>query len=127
MFKEVYRVLRLGGFFYVDHEIVQSFMKRYHFLIKVYRFFGGVEDRYYKTCTLLTKEQFRLAEYHTYFEPGVDPNAVCCILRKTGFKEETIFFHCYGINKYMNKLLSWLKLRTTPKSVSPFFGIIVKK
>ena len=127
LFRESFRVIRKGGFLYIDHEINKRFMQRYKGAIKCYRDFFGVEKRYLKKNKGLDVAQYRLAEYHSYYETGVNPQEVAEALSQAGFKEITINYHCMGAGVVVNFLLSLFRIKSTPEFMSPFFLIVARK
>jgi ubiquinone/menaquinone biosynthesis C-methylase UbiE len=127
LFKEAFRVLKKGGYLYIDHEIDKRFMMRYMRLIRLYRALLGVEKNYFKNKNNLDRDRYRLAEYHTYMQTGTDSQEVVKQLYSIGFSNIKIDYHLMGLSVITNYLLSLIKIKLFPRFISPFFLVIAQK
>ncbi|MGZ3712614.1 MAG: class I SAM-dependent methyltransferase [Bdellovibrionota bacterium] len=94
-FREAYRVLQHGGFFYSDHDIEKTFVSRFRWPLSIYRYFFDHGHEYLAHCPQLTATDYALTECHG--ETGLDGNALAEALRKIGFREVNIAYHWKGL------------------------------
>ena len=105
---EAARVLKKGGYIYIDWDPNVGFNKKY--AAKLYRWLSGKYVSLKRRLGFVDKEamrptreptvfgeeviyQSRLAEYHHYYTQGVDPFYLKGLLNEFGFEEIRLYYH----------------------------------
>lgn len=94
LIKDVHRVLKHGGIFYIDHDMDINFFYRFGSLVSLYRKFKDARKKYAESSPDITEEMYRLSEVH---ENGIDSDYITEILKKSGFSV-SIVYHWYGLS-----------------------------
>ncbi|MCA9670122.1 MAG: class I SAM-dependent methyltransferase [Myxococcales bacterium] len=126
VFKETYRVLRPGGWFYSDHDMCGTFSSRWAIPLFVYRKIFSMKRRYLAADSRLNAELYELTELH---EEGIDTQALVNYLREAGFAEVQVEHHWRGLNPFFNKLSELLGHRhgSVARGNAPSFALWARK
>ena len=94
-FREAYRILRVGGVLYTDHDIESCFIQQFKLPLKIYRSIFDHGKKYLKMCRELSRDDYSITEYHG--DSGLDGAELSDYLRQLGFEviEET--YHWEGM------------------------------
>lgn len=126
VFKEVYRVLKRGGFLYAVHDVDAAFMKRFYWPANLYRRYLGLSKALVESKEGLTEELLELSDYHV--AEGIDTVKLAEDIRTVGFSDVTTEFYWRGVNKQLDVLLRFFQtMGKTPKGFAPYFSVMARK
>lgn len=116
-FREAFRVLREGGLFYSDHDIEATFVRRFRWPLRAYRFLFDHGHDYLANCPGLTPQDYSLTEFHG--ENGLDGLALARNLKEIGFRDVQVTYHWHGLLVFT---FPWCR-----RGFSPLLRIIARK
>ena len=119
--EEIYRILKKGGFFYSDHDMDISFNSRFKPMMKIYRKVHNAKKRYLKNFETLSEDLYDCTEFH---QNGIQPDQICSLLERIGFRKVNISFHWYGLSSFSDRLFG---KKTYPRGWAPLTRIIALK
>lgn len=122
LIKEVQRVLKPGGIFYSDHDIDDTFVRRFGLFLKMYRKFFDASAKYSTADPRLTPELYKKTEIHA---DGIQSDAIVTLLREAGFKHLDVAYHWKGLNKITDILFGCKN--SYCKGNGPIFSVIAQK
>jgi SAM-dependent methyltransferase len=118
---EVYRILKTGGVFYSDHDMDISFYSRFKRMMKIYRRIHNAKKRYLENFDSLSENLYDCSEFH---QNGIQPDLLCSLLKKTGFREVNITFHWFGLSSFSDRLFG---KKIFPRGWAPLTRIVALK
>lgn len=100
--QEVARVLAPGGIFYSEHDMDESFYRRFRFPLGIYRRLHDARAAYEKASGKITGELYDDAEWH---QKGVPSRHIVGLLEGAGLHPE-VTHHWYGLNPLTDRLFA---------------------
>ncbi len=121
MVSEIYRVLKEGGIFYSDHDMDESFFKRFKPLLKIYRSINDASRHYLSNFHQLSEEIYHCSEFH---EEGIPSEKIEHLLKQIGFKDVRFEYHWYGLSSLTDKIFG---KKSYQRGYAPLTRIIAVK
>ncbi len=118
--KEVARVLAPGGIFYSEHDMDESFYRRFRLLLGIYRRMHDARAAYEKASGHITGELYDDAEWH---QKGVPSQHIVRLLTAAGLAPE-VRHHWYGLNPMTDRIFAY---RTYGEGWAPLLAITALK
>lgn len=125
-FAEAYRVLRKGGVLYCDHDIEQTFVRRFRLPLRAYRALFDHGHGYLEKCPAASKQDYNLSEFHG--DRGLDGAELTRSLAALGFKVTTVSYHWDGMGApaALLKVLG-LKNALSARGFAPILRLVAVK
>ena len=126
VFKEFYRILKNGGFFYSDHDISQNFTNTFRIPLAIYRATLGHNIDMIKHHPQITKKEYDLSEFRG--KTGLSSETIYDSLSKIGFKKIIFEYHWDGMGFIENyTFCKTLRQFFYRKSLAPILRIKAQK
>ncbi len=97
---EVARVLAPGGVFYSDHDMDETFYRRFRLPLGVYRRVHDARDAYQRASSRITGEMYDAAEWH---QTGIPGRHIVRLLEAASLVPE-VRYHWYGLHPLTDRL-----------------------